>query len=137
MSLESITLVFENCETLVVPMEHIANIYAHDIVDSIGWDDMNGVRHHTTSKWMEIRFKPSFLTTGIRTCQDLTAGHVRVWMHADITWVVFNYADGKKLEIGIQWPDDEDNHYAMSNSYQSTEMEGEHMVVTIKVKEKQ
>lgn len=135
MSIESITLVFENCETLNVPMAYIANIYAHDIVDSIGWDDMNGESRHKVSKRMEIHFKPEFTTSGIRTCQDLTAGHVRVWMHADITHVILNYPEGKKLEIGVCWAEDEGNGYTMFNRSQSTEMNNGYMIV--KIKEKQ
>ena len=110
--IESIDLVFENCEVMQIPMESIPYFAVGNISENIslcGWSSkdclQNKLRHTFTCGTFFLQTYTEIFDKLTDWAQDSNdTWHNR--MDCDIVCVVINFENGENLNVYLPWPTD-------------------------------
>lgn len=123
--LKSITLVFENVESMVIPADKILAWRIDDITTGLlGIQSDANVHKYNSCKCFEITINNGFLdsiyTAGYEGFDSKTTHRCRLDF-SDIAYVELNYKDGTKKSYNVPWHPEEDEFNPYHNPYQHME----------------
>lgn len=105
MTLNSINLTFENCESVTIPIEYINSIHVGGISRSITYNKrntINPVTHQQTISNAYILFNGAFSVSNVQTTFNEQA-YDRIKQHTDITYIDLIY-DTHCESYYVTWP---------------------------------
>lgn len=125
MSLQSITLVFENCETVTIPEGSITNLYLGGITQTRQWDNVK--------KSFRDRLSASEVYLQVTDFSEIFTSYgdnlvYRVCKSNDITAVEVSCVEGEVTTYSVKWDASEDYY---SNKKQSHILTAKLLAITI------
>jgi len=105
MTIKSVEFVFENCETVNVPIEYVENFSLGDVCKTITFSGGSTKESESVTRYYFVISK-SFKDSGCETYFG-DNGYERLKKHMDICWIYIHNQDGSQEEYGVLWKDED------------------------------
>ena len=127
-----VDIVFENCNFVRIPPEHILTFYFGEICETLSANCIGQLMEHRYAKKFYIRLKNEALEIKTRFEQDHLSDISSFKHHLekfhDITSIDIVNLDGSSQDIGVLWESD-DSYY--TNKLEKVEWKDKWFVITI------
>ena len=111
---------FENCETTIIPFQHIASFNIGEITETLSMSSVSaGVERSFVAALLYIRFHNTLKSADIETSLGENA-YKRLTQHNDICYLTIKYEDDISRTFGIQWPNTGDVNWDNPRQSHST-----------------
>lgn len=120
--IDSIEIIFENCESIRIPRDSIFYMAFNDITRGMMWSKHNGEIEYQNANEIVVVLNPEAdVEYAPFDIEDLKSTvFSRIGLHDDITSIGINYEDDETEFISAYW--DDSDEYGVNNKCQKTYM---------------